>query len=376
MRIGFDSKRLFCNNTGLGNYSRTIVKNLVNQFPNHSYFLYSTSAKENNKTSFFFNHKLIKILIPKTSLKILWRSFFIVKQLKKDNITIFHGLSNEIPFFIKKSSIKSIVTIHDLIFKHYPNTYPFFDRLIYNLKFKYSCKNADKIIAISDSTKNDIINFYGINPNKIEVVYQSCNPLFYNLQKEDEVLQTIKKHNLPQNFFLFVGSVEERKNLKLIIECYQYLPKELKLPLVIVGKPREKSPLIALIEKHGVTDLIIWKSNLEDDKELQAFYQYCKILIYPSLFEGFGLPVVEGLLSKTPVITSTTSSLPEAGGPSTYFVNPFKPKEMADAIFDILSNEELRIKMIENGYKYALDNFSEKIVSEKMMKIYNSLINS
>ena len=376
MNLGFDSKRLFCNFTGLGNYSRTLLKNLSEFYPENNYFLYSPKVKETPETSFFLNENLYKTYTPKSILKSYWRSFSIVKQLKKDKIEIYHGLSNELPANIHKSNIKSIVTIHDLIFKHYPNTYPAFDRKIYDLKFKTSCKNANRIIAISESTKKDITKFYGINPDKIDVVYQCCNPIYYNLQAQQEVEKTIKEYSLPEKYLLFVGSVEERKNLKVIIEAYQFLSENLKIPLVIVGKPREKNEVVQLIKSNKIEHLVIWKSNVKNNLNLQAFYQKAAALIYPSLFEGFGLPVVEGLLSKTPVITSNTSSLPEAGGPSSFYINPTNPKEMANAIEQVLCDADLRQRMIKKGYQYAIENFSAEVVTKRMMEIYQKTINS
>lgn len=376
MNLGFDSKRLFCNFTGLGNYSRTLLKNLSEFYPKNNYFLYSPKVKETPETSFFIESPIFKKITPSSVLKSYWRSFSIVKQLKKDNIEIYHGLSNELPFTIQKSGVKSIVTIHDLIFKHYPNTYPAFDRKIYDLKFKKSCENATRIVAISESTKNDIVNFYNINPAKIDVVYQSCNPIYYKLQEQRAVNEITQEYNLPSKYLLFVGSVEKRKNLKVILESYQFLPTELKLPLVIVGKLREQSELMELIKVNKLEDYIIWKSNVKNNHDLQAFYQNAEILIYPSLFEGFGLPVAEALLSKTPVITSNVSSLPEAGGPNSIYIKPTAPKDLATAIEKVLTDSNLQLEMIDKGYQYAIENFSAEVVTKKMMEVYQKTINS
>jgi len=376
MKLGFDSKRLYSNFTGLGNYSRTLLKNLADFYPNNEYILYTPKLKKTPETSFFLANNSYTTFTPNSPLKSYWRSFSIANQLKKDNIDLYHGLSNELPFSIVKSEIKSIVTIHDLIFKHYPKTYPALDRKIYDSKFKASCKNATRVIAISESTKNDIINFYGVNANKIDVVYQSCNPIYYQLQQQQEVDKTTQEYGLPKKYLLFVGSVEKRKNLKVIIEAYQYLAEELRIPLVIVGKPREKNEVVEQINATGLKDLIIWKSNVQNNNHLQAFYQNAEALIYPSLFEGFGLPVVEGLLCKTPVITSDVSSLPEAGGPNSLYIDPKNAKEMAKAIEKVLTDSELRSIMIERGYSYAIENFSAEVVTKKMMGVYHKTLNA
>ena len=164
MRIGFDSKRLFNNLTGLGNYSRTLLRNLGKYYKDHEYFLYSPNLNRTQETSFFLDQEPF---YPKTSnsiFKSYWRSYSIVNQLKKDEIELYHGLSHEIPAGLKKSKIKSIVTIHDLIFKIYPKLYNYLDRKIYDQKIRYSCTQADKIIAVSNNTKSDIINLYNIEP--------------------------------------------------------------------------------------------------------------------------------------------------------------------------------------------------------------------
>ena len=177
LRIGYDAKRLFNNFTGLGNYSRTLLQDLSEHFPENEYLLFSPKVKKNDRTKPFFDPSKYTIKTAKGN-STFWRSLGIKKDLENNQIQLFHGLSHEIPFGLQKTKIKSVVTIHDLIFKHYPEQFPFIDRKIYDWKFKYSCENADRIVAISESTKKDIIHFYNIPPEKIEVIYQTCDALF------------------------------------------------------------------------------------------------------------------------------------------------------------------------------------------------------
>ncbi|HHH52955.1 MAG TPA: glycosyltransferase family 1 protein, partial [Bacteroidetes bacterium] len=163
MRIGFDAKRLFLNYTGLGNYSRTLVSNLQRFYPQHEYHLYTTKTTRNKDTEEFFDTSKYTIHECHYSLKSYWRSYSIVENLKNDGIDIYHGLSAEIPFGIDKSGIKTVVTIHDLIFKFFKKDYTLIDRMLYNMKTKYACNHADKIIAISKRTKDDILSIYGID---------------------------------------------------------------------------------------------------------------------------------------------------------------------------------------------------------------------
>lgn len=377
MKIGFDSKRLYCNSTGLGNYSRSLVKNLQQYFPDNEYFLYTSTLKKTAETSFFYDNPAFQTYVAKTVFKSFWRSFSMAKQLKKDGIELYHGLSNEIPAQLKKNNIKSIVTVHDLIFKTLPTTYPLIDRNIYNQKFRNSCLNADRIIAISKNTKKDLISFYDIDPEKIEVIYQSCNPLYYKEAEEGFGNNVLEKCKLPSEYLLFVGSIEKRKNLNIILDSYQYLSPEFKIPLVVVGGGKAyKNEILQKIKANGLEKQVIWIEGLRDNYALKLIYQNAQALIYPSLYEGFGLPVVEALLSKTPVITSSLSSLPEAGGPNSLYVDPTKPEEVANAIESVLANIELRNTMIESGYDYASNMFSPKRLSGQMMSCYKKLLNN
>ncbi|MEM6724613.1 MAG: glycosyltransferase family 1 protein, partial [Bacteroidota bacterium] len=271
----------------------------------------------------------------------------------------------------QKFGIKSVVTIHDLIFKSLPETYPFFDRKMYDLKFRRSCQIADKIIAISAYTKQDIIQVYQIDPAKIEVVYQACDPLFYEQDLPDQSLD----FPLPSEFLLYVGSVIPRKNLKGVLEAYAIIPPSDRIPLVVVGGGSEtyQQELQAIIQKHALQPFMIWKQNLADNRTLRSLYQKASALIYPSFYEGFGLPVTEALLSRTPAITSSVSSLPEAGGPDAGYVDPNDPEHIAHAIQEVLSDETLRQTMIEKGFAYARSTFDPQRLSQQMMEIYRSL---
>ncbi len=371
MKIGFDAKRLFCNNTGLGNYSRTLAGNLQKYFPNNEYHLYSPEVRRSPSTLHFLDASRFQTHTPKTRFSAFWRSYSIKNQLKADKIELFHGLSHEIPVNLAKTPVKSVVTIHDLIFRIYPETYSFTDRKIYDLKFRYACEHASRIIAISENTKNDIIRFYRIAPEKIEVIYQACNPAYYQIMNEEDATAILAPFNLPADFLLSVGSVEARKNLKRVIESYQFLKPDLRIPLVIVGKgSRYKEESQLMVRKAGLEKLFIWIDGPTGTDQVQSMYQKARALVYPSLYEGFGLPVAESLLCKTPVITSNRSSLMEAGGPGSLYVNPESPQEIAAAIEKVLSDNDLRQRMINIGYDYAHQTFSPERLTGQVMDCY------
>ena len=239
MNIGFDAKRAFLNQSGLGNYSRTLIKSLSEYFPDNHYSLFTTKKNNSDFSTFLSAQKNISIIQPEKFLdkKITanWRSYTITELLTKRKADVYHGLSNELPFNIKQFNGKKIVTIHDLIFLRYPKLYSLIDRNIYNKKFRSACELADVIIATSEQTKNDIIEFYSVDSEKIKVVYQSCNQAFYNKTDKDAVKKIMSKYNLPENFLLYVGTIEERKNLLTILKALTIIKD---VPLVVVGKKK------------------------------------------------------------------------------------------------------------------------------------------
>ena len=180
MIIGFDAKRANANFTGLGNYSRFMVDTMATYGDEHKYRMYIPKQCKNASYDSLLKHKNVSSILPRSSVmkrfRALWRTFFIKRGLLQDGVQLYHGLSNELPVGIHRTGIRSVVTIHDLIFLRYPQYYHRLDRIIYNRKFNYACRKADRIVAVSECTKRDIVKFYGISPEKIDVVYQGCDP--------------------------------------------------------------------------------------------------------------------------------------------------------------------------------------------------------
>ena len=291
-------------------------------------------------------------------------------QLKNDRIDLFHGLSNEIPFNIKNSGIKSVVTIHDLIFLRFPEWYPFIDRKIYEAKFRKSCRNADRIIAISKQTKNDIIEFFGIDPDKIDVVYQGCNLAFQEKADTEQVSIISKKYSLPDEYLLYVGTMEKRKNLLTIVKALKL--SNLKIPLIVVGRHTSYTEQVKnyILDKNIKNIRFIKYVNTT---ELPVFYQNAKIFIYPSIFEGFGIPIQEALFSKTPVITSKTGCFPEAGGPASIYIDPENAEDLANAILKLLKDTPFREKVVSEGYTYA-QNFTNEKIAKNLIEVYKKIM--
>ena len=232
MRIGFDAKRAFNNNTGLGNYSRFIIESLLKYAPEQEYLLYTPKTPPKRRSP--QPSPIGREFLASSSGGVLWRSWLINNDLMRDNINIYHGLSNEIPFGIRKSGVKSVVTIHDLIFLRYPELYPFIDRFIYNKKFCYACENADAIVAVSQQTKADMMEFYKSPSERIRVIYQDCQEIFRQKLDRQALINVKNKYSLNKPYILCVSSFSERKNQKRLIEAFQQLGLK-DYELILVG---------------------------------------------------------------------------------------------------------------------------------------------
>lgn len=373
MKIGFDAKRAVQNNTGLGNYSRYVIEILSKYFPDNRYLLFAPKKKENPRLKVILSSKNLSFVYPSGVSKLfpsLWRVIGVVNDINKEKISIYHGLSNELPQRIKSAHSKSVVTIHDLIFLRYPEYYKPIDRTIYQYKFKRACQKADKIIAISESTKRDIISFFKIPEDKIEVIYQGCHPNFSIPSSEEKKQEIINKYNLPTRFLLSVGSIERRKNVKLIVKALKHLPESVHL--VAVGKSTSyQQEVEEFAEKANLKSRLHIKNNVTF-ADLPVFYQLSVAFIYPSFFEGFGIPIIEALSSGTPVIAARGSCLEEAGGPASLYTDPKNDIELANHINEVLHNPKLAQDMIENGYEYV-KRFSDEQIASDIMKVYQSL---
>jgi glycosyltransferase involved in cell wall biosynthesis len=372
LRIGFDAKRAFLNPTGLGNYSRSVITSLASGFPENHYFLYTTKEVRDARTSPMTEHKNVTVRTPRYPLfKSIWRSRLVVNTLLQDEIDIYHGLSHEIPVGIQRTDIKTVVTIHDLIFLRYPQYYKSADRRIYDMKFRNACKHADRIIAISEQTKRDIIHFFGTAASKIDVVYQSCDAAF-SVPLNTDLLQTARlRYALPDSFILNVGTIEDRKNLMQIVRALPHIPARHKL--VVIGKETAYAMQVhKFIKEHKLEDRVIFLRDIPFT-DLPAIYQLADVFVYPSEFEGFGIPILEALHSGIPVVAATGSCLEEAGGPDSLYIAPDAPEALAEAVNSILINPDLKAKMVAKGKQYAA-GFTEHAHAENLMRIYKKVL--
>ena len=377
MKIGFDAKRVFSNFTGLGNYSRFVVRALSTHFPQNEYMLLAARPEGHPEAQGLIAQPNISVGTPSSAIKTLkldawWRSMMMGKTAQNKGMELLHGLSNELPFRSPKG-LKKVVTIHDLLFLRYPQLYNIIDAAIYKQKFSRACKDADRVIAVSRQTARDLVDFLKVPEEKIDVVYQGCHEHFRQ-EYDSYVLERVSsRHKLPPDFILNVGTIEERKNGLLIVKALHELKNKVTIPLVMVGKPTSyKQEIVEYAREHDLLDQIYFRHDIPFE-DLPKIYQLSKMFVYPSVFEGFGIPILEALCSRVPVISSKGSCFAEAGGPNSIYVNPTNAEELAEAILRVINNATMGTKMVIDGVAHSL-NFEEKKIAQDLMAVYEKTL--
>ncbi|MGK6351988.1 glycosyltransferase family 4 protein [Parapedobacter sp. DT-150] len=370
MNIGYEAKRVFHNRTGLGNYGRDLIRILREYHPEHTYYLYN--PKPARDQLFASDSANVIERLPRSgfdrTFSNWWRQRGVVGDLKQDGIQLFHGLSGELPMGLSGQRIKQVVTIHDLIFVRYPALYSFIDRTIYFRKFKHAARHADRIVAISEQTKRDIVEFLHVADSKIDVIYQGCHPAFKQRYTDAAKQAVLEKYKLPGDFMLNVGTIEARKNVLSVIKAME----RIDMPLVVAGRPTPYlDELKGYIETRGMSKKVLFIHGASVD-ELAKLYQSALLFIYPSLFEGFGIPIIEALYAGVPVITSRGGCFPEAGGPHSRYVAPDDLEEIAQAIEAVLGDSALRDSMIDQGFVHV-QQFDDARIAGQMARLYREV---
>lgn len=392
MKIGYDAKRAAQNGTGLGNYSRFIIRSVYQWLDNQAMETGMTDTKEGetgekNKEICLYCPRPDRVeflsQLPSDIRKIfpgkawsffpsLWRVWGISRDLKRDGISLFHGLSNELPLNIARfPEIRTVVTVHDLISVRFPQFFPWIDARIYAYKIRQACQSATRVIAVSQRTKEDIVELFGTDPAKIDVVYQGCHAQFQQEVPMTKMEEIKRKYDLPDRFIFHLGSLEERKNLMLMAQALEYLPED--YTLVAIGRRTPYSDKVMEFAREHHLDHRTRLFHKIPFSDLPAFYHLSRVFVYPSRYEGFGIPLLEALFCKIPVIGATGSCLEEAGGPDSLYIHPDDAQGLALAIEQTWNNEELRQKMISNGYAYA-QNFKDEVLIGKLLETYRKAL--
>ncbi len=368
-RFGYDKEGL-PNRVGSGEFAFQLLLNLYKIDRSNSYRIYVPSLALGSDPQNFQ-----KLGLPEESGR--WRYVTLVKRVgpwtitslakklfsDRDKIDVFFSPTHYLPLYIP---CPSVISILDVSYIKFPELFK--KRDLYQLKIwgRYSIKKASKIITISESSKNDIINYYGVPSSAVVVVY----PGIKEMDKKAGV-NIRAKYKVDGGYILFVGTLQPRKNVAKLIEAFSEI-KDKNIKLVIVGKKGWMfEEILNAPKKYGVLERVKFIDNVSDG-DLPGFYADASCFVLPSLYEGFGLPVLEAMQNGCPVITSNISSLPEAGGDAALYVNPLDTSDIADKIDKVLTDENLRAEMIKKGYE-QVKKFSWEKTARETLKVLESL---
>lgn len=375
MIIGFDGKRAVFNNTGLGNYARLLVEVLAKEYPDNNYRLYTPGLRSNSRLKRLLKLPNVDLVTQRSvfwrSFGSLWRSHGVTSDLAEDGVTLFHGLSGDIPDNLRGAHIPSVVTIHDAVFRRFPEDFSYLDRTVYDRACRYAAQHADRIIAISECTARDIVNYYGVSRERIDVIYQGCHEQFHTRPSDEVIASTKVKYGLKRPYIISVGTIEPRKNQMMAVRGLAGLSDE--VDLVLVGR---RTPYVKLIDRiAGQYSLTSRVKILDraDFADLPALYAGAYMSSYTSRYEGFGIPVIESLSVGTPVIIASGSSLEEAAGPSQQVVHPDDVEGWIAAIRDITDHPGSRAKLAAQGREYVA-RFSDAAMARQTMATYQRAI--
>ena len=394
--IGIDAKRIVNNRTGLGSYGRTLINDLLAaSSPDYHFRLYAPNegsedlrrqVQESPRLTYSYPEGGDPVQVsgsksqdPVTPLPkgrgwgrgFFWRSLGIVRDLVRDGVQLYHGLSGELPLRIRRSGIRTVVTIHDLIFLRHPEYYSWIDAHIYAWKFRRTIRQADLIIAISECTRRDIIHYGHVPEEKIRLVYQSCSTWFHQPVGEDQRQKVNARYFLPSRYVIHVGTIEERKNILLAVKALPLLPSDVHL--VVVGRQKPYARRVLAEARRLGVDTRLHLLQGVPNADLPALYQMAEAFVYPSRYEGFGIPIIEAIQSGLPVVACTGSCLEEAGGPSCLYVDPDDEQALAHALLQVLREAPGREERIRQSQQY-IRRFEGTDVASQVLRIYEELL--
>lgn len=374
MRIAIDGTIIREEITGTGFYITNLINGLMKVDDENQYFIFGDEKHIKKyvnitKDNFKVVHKRFKSRV----VRVLWQYFIFPFELKKLRIDVLHSPNYITPLI--KLGFKIILTIHDLTFLLFPEKYTVTKRLLFGKMLPIFIKKSDKIIAVSSNTKKDILRFFNLPEEKVAVTYESY-PDYYNMSIPLPIARDIMgKYGIDRDFILYVGMIEPRKNIISLLKSFVEIDQSLDLDLVIVGKKgwyfKEIEQYMASIKNLKLKNKIIFTGYVVEPK-LKYFYRAAFMFVYPTLYEGFGLPPLQAMACGTPVITSNVSSLPEVVGDAAIKIDPGDLKQLKKSILSLTKDKEFRKTNIIKGLE-IVKRFSLKNIANMTLCVYNNL---
>ena len=353
---------------GIAWYSYEVLKRMVASHPEHE-FIFFFDRKYDSEFIFADNVKPV-VVNPQARHPFLWVLFFeigIRKALKREKIDVFFSPDG---WLCLGTKVKTLNVIHDLNFVHYPEFSSFWCRKYYRFFFPRFARKADAIATVSQFSKDDIVESYKIDPEKITVTHNGIAEDFFELSQEDK-LSTRQKITNGIPYFVFVGTANKRKNINRILNAYELFRQkghQAKLVFAGMNKYWDKEMQSALKQMNFSDDIIF--TGYVSTEDLNKIISSSYALLYPSLFEGFGVPILEAFACGVPVITSHVTAMPEVAGDAALLVNPFSTEEITTAMENIFTNDNLRCELTRKG-KERLKLFRWEDSAERLFSVIN-----
>ncbi|HEX3928965.1 MAG TPA: glycosyltransferase family 1 protein [Gemmatimonadales bacterium] len=377
MIVGYDAIRALGNTTGLGNYARGILRAIHRTDPARQLELYSPKPPLAQ-----FAGLAAELAAPLREPPLLWRGpgarkiwriARMGRAAARNGVTLFHGLTHELPRDLAATGIPGVVTFHDLLFHRHPEWFAAFDRASYAWRYRASAKGAAAIIAVSAATRADVVEIYQVPPERVVVIPPVVDERFAIPVTATGRTAVLEGHHLPATFLLTLGTLETRKNQRVAILALAALDARHTPPLVIAGHDGGMAhELAVLARQQGVADRVLIRPDLPAE-DLPAVMQSAAVFVYPSLAEGFGMPIVEALAAGAPVVTTAGGCFPEAGGPASLYVPATDAAALADAIRRVLDDSALATRMRAAGQAHAA-RFAGDLLAPRVLAVYDAVV--
>ena len=364
VRIGM-MLRHFGQPGGIGMYTRNIIAALLKMDQRNQYLLCYRYPEQLGGYSRYPNVQEFVVQAPN---KLWWDQIAIPRLAEREHLDLIFNPKLSVPLFTK---CKTTFVMHGAEQFAVPYGFKWHDRMYFTIAERMYCKKADAIIVMTHTGSKDIAHYVGADPNKLRVIPESYNELCQVLD-EEQALRIREKHRLPERYILFIGGLNPIKNLKNILKAYHKICHSFPHKLVVVGFRRWKySEDLHLISELGLRDRVFF-TGFVPDEDISAVYNLADVFVFPSLYEGFGMPVLEAMACGCPVITTDKGCSPEVGGGAAILVNPYDPQQIADAIEKVLTDNELRERLIAKGLIRASE-FSWDKCARETLELFESL---
>jgi glycosyltransferase involved in cell wall biosynthesis len=369
MKIGFEARWITFERTGFGNYARNLIHEMVSSDNSHEYLVY---VNKDIDCPDIFNRLNVKKIIINQFPELYKHVGLPLDIARRGAPDIFHFLYNAPSLFFPWPVV---LTIHDMSYNHVPAMISLKNYLSINLQLKLTAKRCRRIITVSENSKKDIVRYLGIPSERIDVIYEGIDPKFHRIEDTIRREAVRRRYMLPDRFILYVGTYLPHKNLNVLLHAFHRLKCNhgISQDIVLAGKQgRNFNVILDRIHRLGLEQSVKCIGYV-DDEDLACLYSLSDVFVYPSLYEGFGLPLLEAMACGAPVVSSNSSCLPEIGGVACRYFNPNEADTCAKALFEVLHDSNEQTALVQKGYN-NLQRFSWRRAALKTLECYKNAV--